>query len=633
MENPVFLFALPLLLLPLLLRMVRPPRPLLIRFSQMAVLEKVLMRVPTSRRSNPWWLILIRMACMATLLLLVLGLIWQGSLAGSSRIACLILIDDSYHSRTFCEDDERLWNHLRAAATRELKGLPFGSSSAWVGFSGRHNAWETPAESSQGLEHLPLLAMGEDWFTVRLKLRDFSRSRGQERMEVVLVNGGSVEKRTAMMQALGVLHGNITLRQVTVSPPLRPNADLQAGISPTRMGLGIHGTVTLPETVTRSSLKLQSLSGKTREFPIEKSGPFVWNVEDWSEAHGELRLQIQDGLDLDNQVYFADVHQQRFNLVVLDQENARQRLNDVSHYLMRALRSLEDRSALSVERRTPRHWSSFDNGHVDLVILLDPPFLSSAEADVLKRYVRRGGSLMILAGPQCRHEDLELHLGTFLPARFKEIQRTTSKVSSPEPLGLDRLNSVPLRARWLFAALGPDAETVLRFDDGAPAWISQKMEAGKVHLISSLIHLEWSDAVLLADFPQLVQTLLELSGRAWERSQGALSLEMGTPFPKGIRSIRNLLGGESHTGDRAEPGLYELTDADGVVRTQACNFPSGERMNRVAIDPLDIPSRKTALSPEGHPWRADRWIALAFILLVLAEATYLLHQRRRPAVS
>ncbi len=625
MEHLEFLLAAPALLLPLLIRFLRPPKPQVIAFPQMHVLEQVLKHAPPPRHRSPWLLYLLRMAAAALAIALVLGLRLPVGGLGAGRTAGLIILDDTFYTRV-AGPRGQLWEEIRRAAYAELGRLPLGSSAACLGFSGSYDDWSDPGSLTRALGARGPGYAGEDWSAVRGRIRDLLRRRRQQRVEITVLSEGAVADPEGLEQALAGLPEGVSLRFVAVKAEKLPNEVLSARAVTLPDGLMVLGSVARASP-GRARLEIrgggEKLAGEV-EVPGNAPAPLRLEFPGKHLDAGEIELMSQDGFDLDNRHYFCRGAGDRFSLVLLDQKSAEQRLKDASYYLTQGLGVLEDRHTLEVQRREPRAWMGFDEARAGAVLLFDPPFLPRAEAAKLAAYARAGGELAIIAGPLVEPEVLEAAFKDALPAALKEIQRTEARLEIPEPwrAALPRLVEAPFRGRWLFYHLKSDAEVKLRFADGVPFWVSAPLGRGHIHLLSSPFHLQWCDAVVLGDFPRALQFFLEIL--APDRGRAAtLAPRPGQPFPEGLRSVRRLLGSPEPFSGAATPGVYECTAASGAPFTLACNFDPERYKARRPFSGAQLERTLRAGPGAGQGPRLDPWLSLLLAGALLAEVTYL----------
>lgn len=637
-EAPLFLLALPVVLLPFLIRWIRPPRPLSVAFSQMRILDKVLRRTVPMRRINPWLLYLIRMLAALVLVLLPLGIYLAAAGRGSGRAAVLFLVDDTFHARTRTEAGSSLWDCYRGIVSTRLDGLPLASSAALLGWSGRRLEWRGPSELKKALGQMPPTYGREDWLGVKQGIRALRRSRSQSRMELVLVSSGRAGEPSGLEQALMQLSEEDRLEMVSVGEKLLGNYSLRARVLPRKGGALVAGDISPPAPGVAASAKLvlRSPSGQTAQQQFEisagKAAPIYWEVAGEGFAQGVLSLDLQDGLELDNSHYFTAEAGRELRVMLLDQKSSRERLKDAGYYLREGLKVLEERGVLNLDERDPRDWRGLLGAPADVAVLHDPPFLSDEEAAALLSFANSGGDVVLVAGPETDPETMDKRLGQALPAALKEIQKTDCRLAPEGEWGrrCPRMMATPFRLRWLFYRLAPGARVILSFQDGVPFWICVPLGGGRVHLISTPFQLAWSDAVVVGDFPRFLQEMVSALSSPLRRGRGAIAIRMGEPFPRDFSSVRALMGPQPADLDEAgaAPGLYRCVLQDGAEVVLPCNFDPGVEEAR---SPIGEPRKKGGLSaPPSGRIRLDAACAVIFGLMLLAEAGYLLAKRSVP---
>jgi hypothetical protein len=329
-------------------------------------------------------------------------------------------------------------------------------------------------------------------------------------------------------------------------------------------------------------------------------------------------------------------------------------------YLRTALQALAT-PAFRVETSAPGAAATRTLAEFAAVIVSDAGILDTRAADALRRYAEGGGAVLMTLGP--RSQRLErIPVGQQAPAtgRRRAQGNEAARVgpvdeSHPvlrEPSGWRQVRffrHVPVEPR--------DGETVLlRFENGSPLLLEQRIGQGRVLTLTSPLDRDWND---LAIHPLFVRFIGEAAAYLTGDTGAARTAMVGTTTvvdlggragaqvfdPQGRRA--SMLGGSA--GERRlapdQTGFYELR---GGGRSEWIAVNPDPRESRLARLPpaaveqwrglraLPEPSAAGAVSPEGSDagtrlipvWM---WLLVAAALLAFAEplvANYYLFVRR-----
>src|SRR5262249_16443591 len=153
-----------------------------------------------------------------------------------------------------------------------------------------------------------------------------------------------------------------------------------------------------------------------------------------------------------------------------------------------------------------------------VVVLNDTIFPPAAGGGVLKRFVERGGGLLIVAGDRTTWPQTEADL---LPGRFgSTVDRMSGRsgslafLHSSHPLfdvfKAPRSGDFSAAHIFRYRALQPAAtdRVLARFDDGAVAAAEKKIGAGRVIVWTSTLDDSWTDIGVKPIFLPLVHQLV-----------------------------------------------------------------------------------------------------------------------------
>jgi hypothetical protein len=326
--------------------------------------------------------------------------------------------------------------------------------------------------------------------------------------------------------------------------------------------------------------------------------------------------------------------------------------SDASLFLSKALsigtNPLFQIDVTSAGRATP---TSFDKRAV--IVLNDTMFPPAGGAGVLKKFVERGGGLLIVTGDRSAwpQGETDLFPGKLGPA----VDRASGKGATLgfldyshavfEVFKAPRSGDFSAAHIFKYRALqpGPADRVLARFDDGAVAAVERKVGAGRVIVWTTTLDDSWTDIAVKPVYLPLVQQLvrylanyetptswmtvgqvLDLSARAKTRADRIVVT------PSGQRTTQR---GTSESGAEGllelnEQGVYEIRPAGattGRPESIAVNLDPPES-DLASLDPAELVAAVTghatvavsepAESPEMTREEAERRQSLWWYLLM-----------------
>ncbi|MGR3250600.1 MAG: DUF4159 domain-containing protein [Paracoccus sp. (in: a-proteobacteria)] len=484
-----------------------PPAPKRIVFPGVALLAGLVDRSPVARRT-PWWLLLLRLAAIAALILAFAGPIWKPVVQAPADGPLLVVMDAGYAAAPD-------WSARQARADRALaEAAAEGRPAALLLADGQSDAALTfqPADSLRaGLRGAQPVAWGsalpDDPQAALTAAPDGRLST------LWLADGTDHANRAAWLQALA------DRGPVTVVPPARPLRTLSLAENETP-SLTLHTTDDAALQVEAIGPDPQgverALATLTPGDPVRQDGLTVRPVA--IDLPPELRNRIARfqirGEGHAGAVVLADdrVRRRKVGLVGEPADQAEgQRLLAQTHYLRQALAPSTDlvEGALGdVLDAAP-----------DVIVLADQVQL--AENAELADWVQQGGLLIRFAGPRMAAFD-RLMDEPLLPVAPRQGGRDIGgALSWGDPRGL-----APFAADGLFAGLIPPDEVTVRaqlmaqpspqlsertiaaLSDGTPLITRDRMGQGQVVLVHVTANAEWSNLPLSGLFVQMMERLV-----------------------------------------------------------------------------------------------------------------------------
>ncbi len=306
--------------------------------------------------------------------------------------------------------------------------------------------------------------------------------------------------------------------------------------------------------------------------------------------HGMVRL-AGDGFPADDSLLFVIVVASGVDVLAVNGDPRMVPHEDELFFVERALDVVPAGDApLRLRLVTLDEWSAtqseLDLQAFQVVLLANVGTLPKVQLDDLRRFVRKGGGLMVGLGDRVRFEQANELFGDLFPHPLRDRLRAADPDAGTPPLGigdldwdhpilqgLGRAAEESLRASRtsiyfnLDVGAGLKARSILRFDNGAPALVERPLGEGRVMMWTTSLDVDFSDLPLRSAFPALLQRAVRYLGRAEEGVEQPLARVGATvevPVPTGVRGLALV----SPTGARREV----MVDDAGQRRARFTNM-------------------------------------------------------------
>jgi len=677
--TPLFLVGLGAIAIPVLIHLIQRERKRVIEFPSLMFVRRIPYQSVRRRRIRHWFLLLLRAAAIA-LVVAAFARPFLPQRAAANAISggardVVILLDQS---ASMGYGDH--WTKARDAARAVVRGLGAADRATLVLFA--RNAEESMRATSdrarlEGAIDAAKVGSGATRYGPALKLAESILSRSPlKRREAVLVSdfqrvgwSGSEEVRfpegmtlstvsvatpnTANLSVPSVNFARASFsgqERITVTAGLSNKGDAPLKSVPVTLTIDGHDIQTEPASVGAHA------SGSVTFTQFTLSGPNV---------RGTVRAAT-DPMPADNTFNFVLAPSDPVSLAVIDAGDR----PDASLFLQKAL-SIGTTPAFQVDvtsamRAAP---SSLDKRAV--IILNDTPFPPAAGNGFLRKFVERGGGLLIVAGDRTTWPQSEAALlpGTLGPV----VDRVSGRSGSlgyldyshavfevfKAPRSGDFSAAHVFRYRRLQPA--PGDRVIARFDDGAVAAAERKVGQGRVIVWTSTLDDSWTDIGVKPVFLPLVHQLVRYLARyepatSWftvgqvldlsQRAKGRADRIVVTP--SGERITQSGVG-EGNEGllELTEQGIYEIRTSGAAATARpeaiAVNLDPAES-DLSPLDPLELvaavtghatPGSVVAESPQAMTREdAERrqslwWYLLLAGLLLLATETIISNRLSR----
>lgn len=370
-----------------------------------------------------------------------------------------------------------------------------------------------------------------------------------------------------------------------------------------------------------------------------------WRTDGNGKVTGRLRSLEPDDFDADDERFFAFWPQRDSRLLLIEDGG------EASLFLRAALESArEEKIPLDGRPELPDDAASLSRYSLVVVTLHRAP--RANQRDALEEYVQSGGVVWMFLARDLDTESLMASAGAaenLLP--FKSLARLGGKSQSfgaadTDAPALRTLDEGAIKALrgvrvWEGYALEARAaaETLLRWSDGRPAFVSEQFGAGSILVLGTSPASAASELGASPAFPALVAAIMRASAGA----DKPISRTVGEPLRLGVRpgaavKVTNMAGHVTETTARelftrpltgvSEPGIYRFEIAGEEDRLIAFNSPVEESERALAAEDIlrrrfsveerdhrvEGNSRREKMESDGALWRYS--LAAAFLLMI-----------------
>ena len=579
---------------------VTPPRPRRIAFPPLKLVADLMARRQTPARTPPWLLIL-RLAAAAALILAVSGPVWnpQGIGAGGGRSALLVLLDNG----TSAAHD---WRARLAVAQDTIEGAArdgrpvavLGSAEAPAAIEAR-----TPAAALERLRALAPRPHFADRATLLPVLGAFLEKNPGAGLVWISdgVAGPEADAFTGALAKLAEAGGTaVTLLRADAPPAL--------ALTAAESGSKLTAKVLRAAPNGREAGTVRALD--SRGLPLAE--------HDFAFLNGALAAEVplEIPVELRNTISRLEVSGERSAgaVVLMDERGKRRRVGLVfggtsdqaqpllapTYYLSRALQPFADVQEARGAKGTAESINQLLDNQVSVLVLADVGAMDERTATRVEEFISEGGLLLRFAGPR-----LAAGNDPLVPVRLRRGGRNlggTLSWDNPKTLapfapespfaGLSAPADIGVRRQILAEPDGDlPARTWASLQDGTPIVTAETRGQGRVVLFHVTADTTWSNLPLSGLFIDMLRRVVALAGSAAPPTDG------GPRPPAAILAPRLALDGfgalgsppasakavAADYGDRATPehppGFYG--PADGGIAVNALR--PGD-----ALAPLDL---------------------------------------------
>ena len=624
--TPLFLVGLGAIAVPILIHLIQRERKRVVQFPSLMFLRRIPYQSVRRRRIRHWLLLAMRVAAIVLLVLaFARPFFQQGALAAAAAGGAreIVILLDQSASMGYGNH----WQRARDAAHRVVAGLGPDDRATLLLF-GRNAEENMRATSDRGRLDGAINAakVGSDGtrYGPALKLAESILSRSTlKRREAVLIsdfqkNGWGSAEDARFPEGMTLTTTSVAMETANVAVPsvtfARSTFSGQERVAVTA-GISNKGDTDVKDVPVALSVDGHEIETKTATIAPHASASVTFAPFTVAEANvrGTVRAGA-DPLPADNTFFFVVSPSEPVSVAIVETGDR----SGVSLYLAKALAigttPTFQAEVVPVNRVTP---ATFDKRSV--VIFNDTVVPSAAGGGALKRFVERGGGVLVVAGERTSWptEDADLLPGK-LGAPVDRISGRSATLgyldySHPvfevfkAPRSGDFSSAHMFRYRSLVA--DPASRVLARYDDGAVAAAERRTGAGRVIVWTSTLDDSWTDLAVKPVYLPLVHQLVRHLAR-YEQTSSWLTVGQVvdlTSTAARIRGDRIIVAPNSQpTTQRAgTPGLLELND-QGIYEIRAAGATAGRPLSiAVNLDPAEadltpLDPRELVAAVTGH---------------------------------
>lgn len=606
--TPAFFVGLGAIAIPILIHLIQRERKRVVMFPSLMFLQRIPYQSVRRRRIRHWFLLAMRAAAIALVVLaFARPFFQQGALAAAAVAGArevVILLDQSA-SMGYANH----WQRARDAAHEVVAGLRAEDKATLVLFG--RNAEENMRATSDrarldaAINAARVSADGTRYGPALKLAQSILGQSSLKRREAVLVSdfqkagwGGAEDAR--FPEGMTLTTASVVAETANISVPSVTFARTAfAGQERVTVTAGVANKGDRPATGVPVVLSVDGHEIETKSATIAPHASTSVAFAAFTVAEANVRGAVRAGTDplpADNTFHFVVSPSAPVSVAIVGNGDRA----DASLYLTKALAIGTTPSfqpeVISASRLTP---AIFDKRSV--VIFNDTALPSSMGGGALKRFVERGGGVLVVTGEQSAwlSEDADL-----LPGKLgAPVDRITGRSATLgyldyshavfEVFKAPRSGDFSSAHIFRYRALTPDpaSRVLARYDDGAVALAERRTGAGRVIVWTSTLDDSWTDLAVKPVYLPLVHQLVRYLAR-YEQTPSWLTVGQVVDLASMAVQIRGdrivvTPSGQRITQRANSPGLLELTE-QGIYEVRAAGSTTGRPLSiAVNIDPAE----------------------------------------------
>lgn len=675
LEAPLALLGLLGVLVPLLVHRMRKRELPRVRLPTFALLSKAVAKSQQKQAFTDLWLLLLRIAVVVSAALaLAVPYATRFLSFGDGRLSNVVIVIDDSLSMARVSAGTSLIERARARAIEVAQSLPEGSELSVV-LAGKPARVLLPlgrdlATAQSTLRDAELPAVRENDLTHALELAMRQQNHGLLTPHRVLVLSDFARHVSFERKALSA-NAIVSFERIGTAPE-KPNlyiAAAQASVDPaapseTSISVEIRAAMSdLPAQPVdaRAEVEVQGKRVHSQAVTLERGAAQarlrIPSPQPGQTLEARVRIIADDALEADNQVSIVLGHGDSLQLLLVNGDPRPATRADELFYASRALSLLSAGPlAMRIQTVDPLSFGHARLSDSDVIVLANVSSPGAELADALVDFVRDGGGLIIAAGSRLDPSAYNARLEALLPGHLRgaapcaDLRFAAGDAPGFLPEGLSGLREVRSQQRLLLD-LSPQAETLLRYEDGAPALTARSIGDGRTLLMSTSLDTDFSDLPLRPGYLPLLAAAIRDAAGATAAARGRVmpgdSVVLPTPRAGRYVEVRGPTGqtwrySATRPGERIRftetvtLGVFEIwsgRDGDtegGRLRATFVVEPPRDESD-VSEGPLPTSEGQSDAADNAAPVSVHApfspWLWLLVFALVVAEGT--LRARRR----
>jgi len=630
-ETPLALLGMLGVLIPLLVHRMRNRELPHLVLPTFALLSRAVAKTRSDRALTDLLLLLLRAAIVVVAALAVATPYLRSRLRyGDGRLANLVVVIDDSLSMSRKDAGSMLIDKARARAIEAIGSLPDGSEVAVI-LAGKPARVLAPLTRDRGaivnqLADAALHAVRGNDLAEALELALREQHRGLIPTHRLLVLSDFARHAAFDPKDLA-LDGTALNFERVGAPPNKPNlfiTHVHASVDPARpaeTSIAVELRSTSPDGLSAQPAPARveiELNGKVAstsaafEHGTAKTTLQLPTPSRNEASIAQVHVVADDALDTDNRAFLVLGDADALQLLLVNGDPRPANRGDELYYVTRAL-SLMPGTELALNVQTADALS-FEHAALDaqdVIVLANMPAPSSAIAKRLIEFVETGGGLIVTGGSHVEASAYNARLGPVLPSHLRGTADAANVRLSLGPQGtvlrsgLAGLHEVRSRERLLLENK-PLLETLLSYDDGAPALVARNVGEGRCLLLATTLDIDFSDLPLRPGFLPLLATMLREAAGATSAGRGHIAPGEGLALPSPRRGhyveVRSPDGhSQRFTVDKSTETPRFSADMLGVFEIRTGTVSSMRDSTLKAMFVVDPPPDESDLTPGPVP--------------------------------
>lgn len=493
-KHPELLYALFLLLIPIIIHLFQLRRFQKIDFTNVAFLKKVTLQTRKSSQLKKWLTLLMRLAALACIIIAFAQPFTASKTALDTQKETVLYLDNSFSMQAKSSHGPLL--------QRAIQDL-FEQSSTTEKISWFTNSTSQKNAAAQDFKNEILkVSYAQNQLTpseVLLKANQlFSKEKGNSRRLIIVSD-------FQLKEAFPDIPANLLVDAVYLKPIATNNISIDTAYIASGNSTTSQLTVELSKIgESAENIPLSLFNGKTLvaktavDFSAGSETRITFDIENKGGFKGKLELN-DPNLAFDNSLYFSINVPQKLKVLSINESN--------SNFLQR----LFDQPEFEYNQQSFKNINYNDIPSQNFIILNELTEIPTSLITALKSFSDNGGSLCIIPSEKANLQDYNALLNSFQLGSFSEFNSNEKKITQiifDHPLYRDVFEKKVVNFQYpkvnSFFNTNSTATAALKFEDGKPFILQKK----NTYLCTAAINLDNSN---FQNSPLIVPTIYNMA--------------------------------------------------------------------------------------------------------------------------